>query len=544
MTVNKNAMKHRVLLALTILLLVVPVPAAADSVVGSPDIDLSAPDNHVEPGQRTVLGIFVTNSGDVDIGGPAELETQVQTARNVQFTIPEGRINAPIDVRTGTIVVDTVPPGGISEPLQFTLEVGESIEPGTYKIPVNIEYDYTSSIEYGVNRQTKFTDFSRERTEYVTIVVEEDARFRITSETSEDAFSGDTGMLRFDLRNTGSLTGRNARVTLTSGNPSIFFGNPQVQQQSTTVLIAAIEPGQTHTITTQFGARGDTVPGTYPVTAQVTYTGPNGVDRTSNPLHIGVEVEGSNRFAVQDVESNLRVGDDGILRGEIKNRGSTEARNVVVQFQRSATSNLNPIETEYAVGDLAANESKQFSFRIGVSSQAEEGSRLLSLNTRYRNFNDDVRIGNTIDVPVEIGRELKTFSIEPVDGNVSAGSGSDLRLRISNNQNQTLTNIQARMFTDSPLSSGDDEAFIPRLEPGESTTILMDISASAGATPKMYSVSMDFSYDDERNETKVTDSYLIPIEVTESSGGGLPLIPILIVIIALGAVGYWWRNRE
>lgn len=540
-------MKRRIgLLAALLLtgLALASVPAAADNVIGNPDIELSAPDNHLDPGQRTTLQVYVTNSGELDAGGPSEFETRVQTARNVRFTMQDDRIDAPIDVRTGTIVRDSVPPGGLTNPIEFTIDVGDSIEPGSYRIPVRVEYDYTSRVEHGTNQRTQFIDFSRQRTEYVTIVVEEDARFRITGEQSQDVYAGDTGMLRFGLRNAGSVTARNARVTLTSPNSAIFFGGSTNPQSTTTVFVPAVEPGQSRSVTVQFGAKGDTVPGSYPVNAEVTYSDPNGIQRTSNTLHLGVTVEGSSRFAVNDVESDLRVGSDGVLRGLIRNRGSTPVQNAVVLFENDVNSNVNAVETEYAVGDLEPNESKQFNFRLEVSDQAEGGARLLTLRTRYRNFNDDIRQSDSLDVPVEIGRERKTFLTRAPNASVEAGSSSTFEVSITNNVDQTLTNIQARMFTDSPLSSGDDEAFIPSLEPGETETVVMSLAAGGSATPRTYSVSFDFSYEDQNNDTKVTDRYLLPVEVTPSSGGGLPVLPIIVVLaVGAGAV-WWWRNRD
>ncbi|MDY7082798.1 MAG: hypothetical protein SXQ77_10425, partial [Halobacteria archaeon] len=136
--------------------------------------------------------------------------------------------------------------------------------------------------------------------------------------------------------------------------------------------------------------------------------------------------------------------------------------------------------------------------------------------------------------PVQIEPEIKTFGANVVNSTISAGSSKTLELEITNNLNETLRNIEARLFTDSPIGTSDDEAYIPKLEPGESETISLGISASGSATPKMYSASIDFRYDDARNKTKVTDSYLIPVQVTESSGGGLPIVPIVIVLVLIG----------
>ncbi|MFW5929989.1 MAG: COG1361 S-layer family protein, partial [Halobacteriota archaeon] len=105
----------------------------------------------------------------------------------------------------------------------------------------------------------------------------------------------------------------------------------------------------------------------------------------------------------------------------------------------------------------------------------------------------------------------------------------------------TYTDVQAKMFTDSPLDSADDEAFISEIEPGETETVVFDLSASGGAQTKTYGVSFDFRYDDERNDTKVTDTYREPVDVTPAEAG-VPWALVAIVIL-LGGGAYYWKKR-
>jgi hypothetical protein len=54
---------------------------------------------------------------------------------------------------------------------------------------------------------------------------------------------------------------------------------------------------------------------------------------------------------------------------------------------------------------------------------------------------------------------------------------------------------------------------------------------------------MDFRYDDESDETEVSETYRVPVEVTESEqSGGTPVL--LIAVALLAVVGLTWWKRD
>jgi hypothetical protein len=83
-----------------------------------------------------------------------------------------------------------------------------------------------------------------------------------------------------------------------------------------------------------------------------------------------------------------------------------------------------------------------------------------------------------------------------------------------------VSDVSAKLFADSPVSVSDDEAFVSSIGPGETATITFSIGAAGSATPKVYPVSLDFQYDEPDGDTKLSDTYRVPVEVTEQEGGG------------------------
>ncbi|MDY7082799.1 MAG: CARDB domain-containing protein, partial [Halobacteria archaeon] len=385
-------MRKYLVIPTTVLILtsLLATPALGAQVTGEPDIEISASNNHFTTGERVNLQVSVANSGEIDRGGPAQYEARVKTARNAEFRIIESRLPDGIDVKTGTVLVGSIPEGGLPQPIGFTLEIGNNVKPGRYRIPVEVEYDFTRSVEYGVNINPRYRDFSSDETKYVTVVIERRPRFDIVSKSVGSIYSGETGQVKFTIKNTGPRTASDARVKLESTNPSVFFGSSQNPQTTTTQFVSDIEPGQTKTIAVEVGASQEVTAGTYPINVVVEYENTNGIQEISNKIQTGVEVSQGRQFDLTDIQANLHVGNDGVLRGKIVNQGDTAVSNAVVEFG-SQKSNIYPVETEYAVGDLEPGEKKRFNFRIEVSDQAEAGSRLLSFVTQYRNFNGDVR---------------------------------------------------------------------------------------------------------------------------------------------------------
>jgi len=214
-----------------------------------------------------------------------------------------------------------------------------------------------------------------------------------------------------------------------------------------------------------------------------------------------------------------------------------------VQFP-TESDNLDPLETAVAVGDIPAGESASFRIPIEASSEAEAVRKRFDLPVSYRDENGIRAEDDDPDFQADIAPKRDEFSVEAVDQTVTAGSSTQLELEVTNNRDQTLTDIEAKLFTDSPLDSDDNEAFIGSLEPDESATVILDLSADAGATAKTYPVTVDFRYDDDRGRSQLSDSYRLPIEVQPAEDGGVPGWILGIGLVALAGLGYAWYRRQ
>lgn len=642
-------MKPHTALTLTVVSLVLISGTAAAAVFGSPDIDATLSDNTVVPGEETTLDVVLVNSGDLESGSTRNpsLNTEVTTARGLTVDVNSG--GAPFSVQTNRQAVGSFPEGRTQEPIRFRISVDDDAEPGSYRVPVVLEYEYTSYISEneGTRDQESVTE-----TKYVTVKVSDTAAFDVTnvdsnarvgstgtvavtventgSETARDAsvslgtrnqdltvggganssrfvdnwssgeqrtfryrvsasqnaaaepyefdlsvafddedgvrtratptsvgivpdpeveFTavdgasdvtvGDTGTYEVTLRNDGPVAVRDATVTVESQSGDITFG----ESASTTQYVGSWAPGETRTVSVDATAseNADTRP--YALSASVNYRDSEGDAGADEAIPLGIRPGPEQSFELSNVESTLRAGDDGKLQATLTNTGEQPVRNVVVQWE-SDHSNLSPQETQYAVGDLDAGESANVSFGVDASDSADAGPRQFDFVAKYRNGNGDSRESDTLQVRQTVEGSADEFEVTARNATVGAGGSATLELEITNTDDERLENIEAKLFADSPMSVGDDEAFVAGLGPGESTTITFGISASGTAMEKTYPLSVDFRYEEPDGDTPVSDSYRVPVSVTDDSGGGTPLSVIAgALLVSLLAIGGYVRFR-
>ena len=530
-------MKRIRLFALVLVVLLVTPSVALGAVTGEPALSVTLADNQVSPGESATLQLTLMNEGkleDSSLRNPS-LNQRVTTARGVTVSLKSG--DAPIDVETNARSVGSLPEGS-TPGLPFSVSVTEDAEPGTYTLPVRVSYTHTSNIDETLGVQTE-EEVTKRFTVKVRVV--DESRFEV-ADASSDVSVGDDGMVRLNLTNVGTQAARDASVTVTSNNGQVTFsGSPTAQS-----YVGAWNAGETKTVEMKASVAKSAARRNFSLSAVVDYEDDDGVATTSKNLAFGIVPDQEQTFAVENVQSTLRVAQEGQLSGEIVNRGPNEARNVVVVFQPSNPT-VNPTETEYAVGTLAPGERASFSFDTEVTSEAEAGPRQFSLQTRYRNLDDEQRTGDTMDVQASVGQRLSEFSIEGVDATLEAGSSGELRLSVTNNREEPLSDISAKLYPESPLSASDDEAFVETLEPGESATVVFGVSAGGGALEKTYPVKVDFRYDDSEGETSISDTYQVPVQVTEPTQSGpstTTLVGAVVVVVLLAAGAYYLYSRR
>ena len=506
-------------------------PAEQTLVRGSPGLDVHSPERFVTPGNTNEVEFQISNDGSLTLG-TSDRRSIVTTARNVRA---EAEADGPLEVTTGRTAVGTITEDE-PRPVTIAIDVPENVEEGTYDVDVELRYSHTRQQGARVTN-----DRTRTVTRTFEVEVRDEARFSITN-ASTDAQIGDTGTLEADIENTGSQVATDIDVTAESLSDGLIIG--ETAEADDSARIDELEPGESATIRYESSlADGSPLRG-YTFQGTVQFRNADGIQRVDENVRGGFTPVDKQRFSLDAVESDLRVGEDGDLIGTVTNEGPVEARNVIVRYAEDSP-NVIPIEDAIAVGTLAPGESSEFRLPIEIGGEAEAIDRAADMVIEYRNADLERRAYEDVELLFEVEPKRDQFIVEMVDREITAGETKLVDVEVTNNLDQTVEDVEARLFTNDPLDSDDDEAFVEELAPGESTTMTFELEAASGATPKTYPVSFDFRYDDERGNSQLSDTTRVAITILESEGG-IPWLLVIgaLVIVAVAGGGYYvYRER-
>lgn len=541
--------------------------AVADETTGSPEIEVYTPDPYVSPGEEQTVTVDLQNQGTVDDDdGPPGAESDVTTARNISVELDDGEL--PMDIKTEEQPLQNMPQDAIQS-ASFTVAVDDNVKAGTYEVPVNITYTYTPAVDDDDGADDEVTV---SKTETVELQVDDVARFEGEIDTSEFRV-GDTRTATVNVTNTGAEPASDAVVRFTAPDPGVeafpdggdgdlpdIGGFPAGAESdagdsgtvANEVYVGELEDGESKSVDVKVSVSEDAMPQDNALRATVEFRDERGVDQSSRQVILGADVADEQRFDLKDLDSTVSVGGDGLVTGTVTNTGDEPVDSAVVRFTDDPSDefsaltddeNVVPRENSRYVGSLDPDESAAFEFRVDASSDAEPGDRILPMEVRYRNTDDDVRTSRTLDAPLSIGEEREEFEIAARNASIDIDSSGQLEVEVTNTYGEDMTDVQAKLFTNDPLDSGDDEAFIEELEAGETETITFEASVSDAASEKTYPVRIDFQFDDSDGDTRLSDTYRIPITATDPGTNWLQ-IGLLAGLVLTGLVGVVWRYRD
>jgi hypothetical protein len=414
---------------------------------------------------------------------------------------------------------------GQTRTVAYEVTAASSAKPQQYAMELTAEYKSDDGLERTSQTRTVGISPAPEQT------------FAVVNVTST-VNVGDTGELSVTMRNEGPLSVTDADVALRSTSGVLTFA----QSASASRFVGAWAPRETRTIEYDINATDDAEMRSYVLEATVNYRDEEGDSATAPTRTLGVTPGPERSFEITDTSSTLTVGREGTLTGTVRNTGDRSYDSAVVIYT-SQSETVTAIETEAPVGNLEPDESADFSLPFEIASSAEAGPKQLSVAVQYRNDDGEQVRTDSFDVRVAVTPDDDTFDLAVENAIVTAGGSTELRVTVTNNDTEVLSSINAKLFTNDPISTSNDEGFIERLEPGESETVVFEVSASPGALEKQYQLSMDFQYDDSDGDTLTSDTYRLGLGVTDESdggNGGLPVLPaIAVLVVAVAGVGYY-----
>ncbi|GAA0309578.1 COG1361 S-layer family protein [Halarchaeum salinum] len=538
-----------------LLLSAAPLTASAlqtnNTVAGHPDLHASVVDNEFTTGTEATLDLYVQNDGVITQGGNANYQERVKTARATKLSVSGG--DSPITVHTKQYPAGDIG-DGVNGPYGIDITVPEDAEPGTYHLTVHASYTYTAAVRYGPS-QPRYTDYTRDVTFDVPVVVRDRAQFQVVNH-STDARINQRGTYSVSIKNVGSEVATNADVKVSSQTQAVTFGS---SGRSASASVDRWEPGETKTLTYDTAVDDIADVHNYSVPVDITFADADGVTRQSNRLLTTFRPRPEQTFAIDDIESTLRIGrGDGTLTGTVTNTGPEPIHDATLAVANNDSA-FSFDQRAVSLPDLDAGESGSFSFDGGtVPKTANVSSLPVELAVHYDNEQDDTYTSDVHEVHAAVGPYKSIFDITAVN-KIPAGTRGDtpkdsdwseLTFQVTNNGDTTLHNIKPSIVFDSqyferPIESNYRTSVIGTLEPGESTNVTYAVSAAGVAGGTTYPLDVVVNYDRPNGVTRTTTSYTVPVSISPSSS--LPLLPIgggAIILIGILLGAFIWKRRS
>ncbi|HMK15715.1 MAG TPA: NEW3 domain-containing protein, partial [Methanomicrobiales archaeon] len=148
---------------------------------------------------------------------------------------------------------------------------------------------------------------------------------------------------------------------------------------------------------------------------------------------------------------------------------------------------------------------------------------------------------DTVTVGVPVGEKIDFIVTSPVP-EVRPGQKVTLEVTYQNTGSAAVRSAEARISAVDPFTSNDDTAYLGDMAPGESRTALYEVTVASGATPKTYGLDSEIRYRDALDNSQISDTIKVQVEVVQGEGliGVLSNPVVLILIIALIGAGLYY----
>ncbi|MDZ7730353.1 MAG: hypothetical protein U5K37_04680 [Natrialbaceae archaeon] len=346
------------------------------------------------------------------------------------------------------------------------------------------------------------------------------------------------------IKNTGDAPANDTTV-MVSASGGVIIDNGGSQD-----VLGRINASETRTVRVTASAGQEVSAGDKPLSVTINYEDPDGNTQVWGSSDLTIPVYERQRFSILNLEDTLAVGYDGVIRGTVRNDGPKTLSDAVLAIE-PATETMFVRDRIFALPRLEPGESTNFTYPTDVMGEADPGPRNVRFAIEYASNAGAPLNAVPIRKGVTIDPRTPEFKLEPADppnATVPAGGATQYRLRVTNQWPETLSNIDAKLYTEHPISAGDTEAFIPSLAPNESTVVVFTLSAAA-VRQTTYPVEMDFLYDTNRSPELLSETYTLAIEVgppvqsDQRDTIATVLAGLAVVIVGASAVGVlWWRH--
>lgn len=220
------------------------------------------------------------------------------------------------------------------------------------------------------------------------------------------------------------------------------------------------------------------------------------------------------------------------------------------------------------VSSLPSGGTTTLSFPLNINKNIDAGSYSFDLVVNYR-FQDNVLMYKSangtellttflasddcvkeyadrrIVLPIEIIiRNEPVFKVTNVDGTLVSGKTKTVRVTYMNVGDATAYGAEAKLSLMSPLTSASNKAYLGDVAPGQSVIVPYTITAGSGAIDKIYGVSSDIRYYDDKDDLQISSAMKVDIDLSIGKSYMTPENVLLAVFVGCLLYGLYMAGKR
>jgi hypothetical protein len=244
----------------------------------------------------------------------------------------------------------------------------------------------------------------------------------------------------------------------------------------------------------------------------------------------------------------LNVGTEGYLNMKIKNTGSEDGTKAIVKILRNGNSPIVPTDSSVYIGDFPSGSIAECRYKVSISGDAERQTYPVDVVVVYKNNEGDFITSRNDTVGIPVGGKVDFMVISP-PAEMNPGNKKIISVEYKNTGETTIYSAQSRISAVDPFTSNDDIAYLGDLKPGESAVASYEVSVDRSATIKEYGLDSEIRYRDALDNTYISDTMKVKINVNSSAGMTAVLSnPVYLSIIVAAIIGivylvYYYRKK-
>ncbi len=249
------------------------------------------------------------------------------------------------------------------------------------------------------------------------------------------------------------------------------------------------------------------------------------------------------------IPEHLNVGTEGYINMTIKNTGYEDGSKSIVKILQNGQSPIVPTDSSVYIGDFPPGSVINCTYKVAVTSDAQKQTYPVDVVVVYQNTEGDYVTSRSDTVGIPVGGKVD-FDIVSPPSVLNPGNKNVITVAFKNTGDTTVYSAQARISAVDPFTSDDDTAFLGDLSPGQTATASYIVSVDRAATIKEYGLDSEIQYRDALDNTYVSDTMKVRLDVTEPAGiKSILSNPIYLSIVIAAIIGiiylvYHYRKKN